>query len=511
MLYVAWDMKEATFDPEIHCQKEGSVVLGLQITHREGHFPEAQMILHGSKALGEKVFIAWKGKNGISLLFSGFVLSTSGHSVRLTVYHEGSKRALEAAKAELKHMPFYDPLFIEKACQNDLDEILEGHQVLPHWSRQDGSLSFSHILEGRTCLDLGQRFYPDSLKVKHRKQPLGSVQATITAEWVQRYGGVVDLSSALHAAMGSDVLGTLTPEGLTRTWWKPFQGLGGSGYEVVQSGLEPFFPEPHDRSHPRASRAFHVGDKEHHYPCFWFRPQLHLGFSYQQKRVEQVSLALCSGVPSMENKFRWRLQDVLEGEEIGSYKNHSALGDHAASSYFLTDRGQQSVQHALARCQAHLSMGRRIVHVSFEAGLEDLLDMDCDTSIRIENPRIPGGVCEGKVIAYELVLTGKRWYGRVTLACAVGDAIEPALKPYGDQKPREGLLDPRALRAEDLIEDITVTSDGSTQRTLIEGKAFRDISEVEALLKAHPTRVQIKLKSLAASQALAHTIRVVVA
>ena len=88
------------------------------------------------------------------------------------------------------------------------------------------------------------------------------------------------------------------------------------------------------------------------------------------------------------------------------------------------------------------------------------------------------------------------------------DIAESGLKSYGDQKPREGLLDPRALRAEDLIEDITVTSDVSTQRTLIEGKAFGDFSEVQALLKAHPTRIQIKLKYLAASQALAHTIRV---
>lgn len=85
----------------------------------------------------------------------------------------------------------------------------------------------------------------------------------------------------------------------------------------------------------------------------------------------------------------------------------SALGDRRRASYYDTDRGRHSLRHAIERARAHLRRRMRCLSVRFAAPWAgDLLDIDCDTSVRIESPRLPGGVVIGKVIGYTITAGG---------------------------------------------------------------------------------------------------------
>ena len=77
-----------------------------------------------------------------------------------------------------------------------------------------------------------------------------------------------------------------------------------------------------------------------------------------------------------------------------------------AHSYFPTDRGQQSVQHMFCRARAKLRKRARAVQISFDTRFEVAAQLSCRMNGKVFEPRLPGGVASGKVIAYRLEVNG---------------------------------------------------------------------------------------------------------
>lgn len=94
-----------------------------------------------------------------------------------------------------------------------------------------------------------------------------------------------------------------------------------------------------------------------------------------------------------------------------------------ARCFFPTARGHNSVAHLICRARARLRKRGRAVTVGWKAPFANGLALSCRKDARIQDPRLPGGEAQGKVISYELCMeTGGKWYTQVEIGCSVGYA-----------------------------------------------------------------------------------------
>jgi hypothetical protein len=585
MLYITWLNKNETFDSAVHQPRDDLQILGVKVTHEEGGFPHAHILLSKAEVphpWPEKVVIHYE-RNGVQkILFSGYVvkspLKTGEHCVTVTVTAESpqARDHLLIDQRQLKVLPSFDPLFVEEDHLDDLDEVLEGYTKLPHWDRQ-GVFSFSELLEGSRTLNVGDNFYQASLKTRIIKRPLEQVQVHLSAQWVQEYTGLVNLSPALIDALPEPFITTLTPHPLKKAWFRPGRVLAHTGYTVMQSMLVPFDPVTGGVSdrYPPVSSSFFIHDRaDIRVPRAWFVPHLVLGVTYRQKREESVHFTLSSSLQALLpqgaigteraglKKLRFKLQDICRDDETPLWRkdqdyriesrvqhknqtyvcltahrssekfnadrdhwapsliNQSALGDRASSTYFLKPRGQQSIIHALERARVYLAIGARVFETTFEADFDAVGDIDCDTSVRLKDPRFKKGEMVGKVVAYTLTFTHGVARVRLTLRSTIGNPEAlPAVVDNGHlfetpsgiivenpvaQRPQDGILDPRSLDGHALLEKVTVLNGVEAQNALLAGKKFGSLKEAEALVQQHPTQLTLDLKDLSSGEVLHH-------
>jgi hypothetical protein len=593
MLYVTWLKHNEIFDPAVHQQNDNAQILGLKVTHEEGGFAHAHILLTNagvSEVLPEKAVIHYEKNGAQKILFSGYTvkspMKTGDHCMTVTLTAE-SPRARDHLlfdQRPLKTLPSFDPLFVDDDHLDDLDEILEGYTKLPHWNRQ-GTFSFSELLEGSKTVEISENFDQASLKTRIVKRPLEQVEVHISAQWVQEYTGLVNLSPALIDALPEPFITTLTPKPVKKAWFRAGRVLPHTGYTVMQSMLVPFDPMTGGVSdrYPTVSSDFSVndraGDREGvRLPRSWFVPHLVMGINYRQKREESVHFTLSSSLQGLlpketlgaerriTKKLRFKLQDIrrdletpgwvkdrdyffedraqYKGQVYVCVKDHhgsqqfhedranwaplrvdkSPLQDRASPTYFLQPRGMQSILHALERARAYLAIGARVFETTFETDFYSVEDIDCDTSIRLKDPRFKRGEMVGKVVAYTLTFTHGVARAQITLRSTIGN---PEILPEvvddetGNlfetlsriiienpraQMPEEGILDPKSLDGQALLENLTLVNSAEDQNTLLRGKKFGSLKEAEALINQHPTTITLDLKDLNSGEVLHHKI-----
>lgn len=108
-------------------------------------------------------------------------------------------------------------------------------------------------------------------------------------------------------------------------------------------------------------------------------------------------------------------------------RDASPLGDARRYSYFETDRGQQSVRHALERVRAYAMRRMRFLNVSVTIPWNDqTAEIDTDSSLRFTSRHVPGGAMIGKVTSYELRASDGVREIDVTLGVSVGTGVSVA-------------------------------------------------------------------------------------
>lgn len=482
MIYLYWDQGEDMGDSSSMKKGKSAIpLLAVSIKHREGCFPLARVIAVATseQLLQKHVFLVYEKEESCSIIFRGSIIKQSSFRedgsmvLDLTSEDENSMAFIELEQQSLKKFPGFDPLFVDDSSQNDLEEILEGYTFLPHWGRE-GNFCFSDILDGSKKICLGDSFLHSSLKTRLIKKPIHHVSVELNVQWVQEFSTLLNLSSAIMAALPDPFITTLTPHHLQKFWWPSSHTLPHTAYRVAQSSLIPFDPEIGGVAYryPPLSEAFSLDDRFPVYlPRFWFIPHLVLGMKYRQKRSETLSFDLKSTLQPLLNtensqgrskKIRLRLQDISKdsltplwkpevfyekGDSVQHEGSHylcetphrsssaftrdeqmwgltfftqSPLRDKASPTYFLTERGFTTMIHAVERAQSILAMGARIFETTFEVDFDAVKHLDCDTTIQIKDARLPHGEVVGKVVAYDMRFKNGVQRVFVTLLSSIG-------------------------------------------------------------------------------------------
>lgn len=534
----AWRRDEEGFDPICHgrCDLD---ILELTIDHREGEVALATIIVSNPRLPSwdqRHVYIS----DNTTLLFSGRLvglpvkITNDLVSLELSSEPLDAEDQLQALANDLKHPPFWDEAFVDPTEHNNPAEWLEARSVLFAWDRSNGRVCVSDLFQGRKTVDLTNVFFADSLKVSLAETPLSRINVHLTVEWIQEGLGEVSLGSRMAAAFPGGMINTLTPEALHATWPKEGQKLGRSGFWVIKSHLKEVTPPKTGilDIYPTLTPEFLTWDESNQTPkkqrgkrC-WMSGTLVLGWQYRQKRRETVQFTL-SQITQVEGTIRplvrtlnLRLQEIVPSTK---------------STFFLTYRGRQAVEHALERARAHLAASARCLEIEVTLPFEAGFDLSMDHSVRLVDPRIPGGEVVGKVIAYQLRQNGMKAETWVRLAASVGGTPEqaPSLDytlyveaDYGDttipqyhqtisgliyenythQRPTKGVLEIEELSVNDILREVLVSHDAEKQIQILQNQQYPVRQNVKDVLEEAPTFVSLDLLSLKTQAVAEHTI-----
>jgi hypothetical protein len=266
------------------------------------------------------------------------------------------------------------------------------------------------------------------------------------------------------------------------------------------------------------------------------------GYSYQLG--DQVRFGAfvyqCLLVHSASNSFASDLA-ALKWKQLAA--DASALGAGWRSSFFVTSRGQQAVQHAIERARAALARSLRAVQITVQARWEDLQGVSLDHSLTISDQRLPGGTATGKVVGLRFYADGDKGqaWAEVTMACAVGTgAAQPTpaagsgsytadgydslgWQPrqngqlasvsgivYNDdfagQLSPQGLLYPTQLDALDLVRKVTVVNDADQQNAYLLANQYPQRRNLQAVVNEKKTSIKLELLDLTADDQLRQQI-----
>jgi len=571
--YFAWAEEGEEFSPDIHL-KEDEKIVALKIHHNEGEIPYAQIHLcHNEIAekRGEKAFISCVIDDKAILLFAGFLMSVPDNILSETINLEfiaepsNALEILNDAKEALKSLPCYDPLFSKQQERDLAEEVLDGYSKLPHWSRTLEDFCFSDIFQGRRTKHIENNFIYDSLKVRLRTPPIDKITCTVTAEWEQKYQGMVDAGFGIKSLLGDGVITTLTPNNLLKNWWKPGTTVPGGSYNIITSGL-------HKNAIVGDSTAFEVYGEAtpQTLPVYTLEPVLTLSYDLKQKRREVVHFELRNNCQQIF-KFRrfrnhkhltFKLEDITydteknyweaekdyeKGQKVYyrnnyyvcnkdhtsniffspfnwdlSFVSNSALGDLSSATYFLTDRGQQSIESALERCKAHLAESTRAVEINITVPFYEGLDLDCDTTLYLKDPRLPNGEAYGKVAAYSIIVSDFDCpYAEIKLLCSVGSkTIEDEIatdhqtpskigyRDYSDFSPKLGITEPVELKGTDVVMDVMVHNDIGKQNEYLGTQKYLSKKSAGKTLSGKSTSVDIRLLDINNPEMLSNEVRI---
>lgn len=353
-------------------------------------------------------------------------------------------------------------------------------------------------------------------------------------EWVQEGLGEVSLGSKIAAAFPGGMINTLTPKALYATWPQEGQKLGRSGFWVLKSQLLEVTPPKTGilDIYPTLTPEFLTWDEYNQTPkkqrgrrC-WMSGTLILGWQYRQKRRETVQFTL-SQITQLEGTIRPLVRTLnLRLQEIVPSTN---------STFFLTCRGRQALEHALERARAHLAASARCLEIEVTLPFEAGLALSMDHSVRLVDPRIPGGEVVGKVIAYQLHHDGMKAESWARLAVSVGGMPEQSSSlgymlyveaDYGDtaipehyqtpsgliydnythQRPREGILEIEDLSVNDILLEVLVSHDAEKQIQVLQSQQYPVRQNLKGVLEEVPTFVSLDLLSLKTQAVAEHAI-----
>ncbi|HCI49094.1 MAG: hypothetical protein A2977_00485 [Alphaproteobacteria bacterium RIFCSPLOWO2_01_FULL_45_8] len=555
--YFAWVNTPEIFDAGRHARMDESI-LHFEVDHQEGAVPllrlTVALAIHTPQRQGQRGILWQQDEAGHAhLLFDGILVMTPAEKREdflLLVLEAG--RADKPSQLErllsTKKQQEFEPLLVAEEDQEAVEEVLESLSAVPHWDRLTGDVILTELGQHRETVDLGPTFFAESLQMHQGGRPLAAVRFSLTAEWVQRYDGVVDLGPLIQQAGTRGYLSSLTPDDLQKRWWRKVYPLLRTGYEILESRLTVVVPPETGglEVYPLKSAAFTVRGRVQTLARSWLQPVLTLQWHYRQKRKETVHIEVPCGKTGDVLELSVRLQDICGAQPIASWKPHqvypiktlvrhedtvyraikvhvsdttfqtefwevqgtwpTALEDPSRWSFFETERGRAVIHHVMRRAEAYGVMAARELevrcHLPFAAGRL----LRGNQQVRLTDPRLPGGSVTGDVLHYRLVAegdTGERW-AEVTLGVTMHLMRAWKLKGLQSLKKAEGILDPRAVTAADLVTSLQLTGGAETQNQRLERRDFPSLMAAHRALDKIPTRLRIELKDLKSAEELSH-------
>ena len=354
-------------------------------------------------------------------------------------------------------------------------------------------ISTSDIITGSKKIDLSGQHVNHYMKYSKICQPLKFINLTITINWDEFNGDIVNLNNELRSACeDNESIKTLTADNLKKNWWSKGMQLAknSSNYTVIKGELE----ENDDPFTPLTRTHIKLFDpvSKYHDDCYLknerLTPSLSLYCRYRQSHKERMKLQIVSNIPNalQERSLNFHINNInnnpsinLKGKtfpeaKIANWqKNHQyskfsiikwnrhfykCLKSHNSANrfkddlqfwldigpfcvatmddkgkFFNTNRGIFAIKSALKAAENHIlySLRNFIVELIFPLTLQTIA-IDCDTTLEIFDIKISKNKIYGKVIQSEIIFEKGLSFTKVKLAVcknSAGQFIQPVINP----------------------------------------------------------------------------------
>lgn len=476
--YFAWVADGDTTFGVSH-QVEDEEVFAFDVEHQEGDFPSLKIdirnprigLLNAGRDLW--AWLSWrKPDNSVVPLFHGRIVGIPEDIDKEIVTLEFSARPADyedqkAALAEsLKVAPYWDPIWIDEDELENPDVVLEARPQLWHIGRTDKLVTVSHILvpeAGQFAFDSGDVF-TETLEIGYGADPIRHVHVEATVTWDQVSKGTIDLSQKIAQEFGSaPIISSYTGQGLEADWPRYGDGIGGgwsvgesftrllSGNGVpatyIKTDIDPSIASPgpgdieiedwwadstegYEFWYDKAVEewiAQRMLDpiREARFYLWVFVPTFEADYETSRNRKEVLTFTVDADMQEMVVDEEAKTTEIKISSDRVSIADEAGvipIGRLDRRTYFGLDRGKQSIEYLLALVRSRILISARAVEVGFAVSFEQATAMSCRHGVVLTLDDLPGGECEGKIIAYRFSLDGDtgELNGECTIGCSIG-------------------------------------------------------------------------------------------
>ncbi len=513
--------------------------IGIQLDEKK---PNVDLIFSGR-------LISFPLKFGNSCLQLEFISEPDDYQNQLD---EFSRKNIELHKTIDKHnvlenLVDFDDLFY---CSKDLNNptiFLESNSKIFYWNMKTGKLFLSDINIGSKDIEInGDDILENSLHVRLAREPYRSINISVSANWIQYLSGFIDLYPTVAKYFNGGVVNSFTNikkgiENLCKFSYK-------SGYQLMYCKINESVPKKdiqYFQTYPLVSRDFVIPESEYSkhatvkFKRFYFCGKMLINWSYKQKRTEIASVKIVNSSvvhgrdKSIHLKLNsiqlpksypyWNLftyygcsQRVLHnGFVFESKESHfsgeafeesfwkkiekipDALLDGSTGSFFETERGKNAVKYAMQKAIALINYSSRYVEISFTIPAKEFLSVSIDDQITIVDSRFQNGKISGKVTKTKFIANADQKIIQVSIACNPSNDIklsQEELHRYFNELSIK--KDEKIINSEDIITNVEIKNSPEEQEQLLSESNAKTVSELESLLKNHPTKINIMLHPL---------------
>jgi hypothetical protein len=480
-IFTAFTSDACAFDPHTHCS-QGTPVHTLEIAQEEGHCAKATLSLPAHTSIPEgrsfMLISVQQGDTQPTCLLRGFLVSApqkvNGTLCQIDVLAQPGDHDAQLKRLINTHKKtdFYDPLLFESDKDFSPSLITLTRPVTLEIDRCTHNIQYVSLFGEAEPEDISRHADTAHTHIRAGHTPLGSVHVKLQAQWVQRSGGVLNLSRRLSGLFQEGTINTFTGADLKNSWPKAGSLLGRSGWKVAYSSLNEV-----PKNARTLSQAFWVreaeGAEKKQIKRRWFEGKLLLSWDFKQKRNETLVFTLEHAfqrsplLPSSDARClslkipvkrkigtnctlnpwepcqRYRAGDevIYDAHIYACTRTHTSSDwwaqdthlwqqkeavDHtlhhpAAISFFTGTRGQKVCDIAIAIAQTALARTARALHFSTRIPLAHFMHLTTRSVLALTAPWVPGGRIQGKVISYKVTAHAHEpAYIDVTCAASVG-------------------------------------------------------------------------------------------
>src|SRR5262245_46585895 len=417
-------------------------------------------------------WFSYDGGGGPAAIFKGRMVAipTNVMATVITLKYVARPDDYEAQRAALAQTirdtgrPFWDPIFIDDQHQTDPDAALEAIAQDWHTDRMSLVVSTSDILlgeDGTVTFNLGEALL-DDLDVQIGEAPIQSIDVEATVPWKQNFGGEIDfgfwgwagpatenviqawpktgdqLAGGYSVTLGFAKMIVLDysrqtvsyqvsyqneakthRDGDTMSLQASFSGTldGRQGDSVIlKSTSVPSDPYTGTPAHAEIEEAGVFPERQ---ASLSGQTALKLGYGMDRARTEKIVFTVNSDIqevlrPATDQATPEKISK--SGKDVQEFIGSGA----GAASYYMTERGNWSVEYLILLGVARLKLASRIVKVTWGTNFPRALELTCRKSAAIFDPRLQNGQAVGKITAYSIIGNGDsgEFKGNVTIGCA---------------------------------------------------------------------------------------------
>lgn len=467
--YFAWVNPGTAFNPAVHNVNDEKIV-SWSVEQIEGEFATLVVRIKNPRIgflnAGRKLwaYLSWDNGSSIVPLLFGRIVGIPSSLQSEIVQVDFVARPVDYADQKLalaetlRILPYYDPVFIATNKALDPDVVLEGRTEAWHIDRVTHHVTTSDYIVGDSTLTFtGAEFTYGELDVTFDQPPIRKVRMTASVFWDQAVAGSVNGLQLLKNYHVNTVAGA----GLIKGWpdrkaGDPEKKLNGGWTCVSSRAASPYtnmtdvdFGKWMGDSFRLNNPPFAVKIVQTYASTLQTTPEgtdidadttyfcvltdsvfldLTLGYASNRKRSDTVIFELVADTqPILTDPETNDVLDLnISGNDVGIPLEVDGdyapppIGDVQRRSYFVQDRGRNSLQYLLQLARAHIIMRARAVRIVFKCTFARAVELSLRKNVRVLSPRLPGGEATGKVVHYSFKAESGEISGTCTIACAIG-------------------------------------------------------------------------------------------